>query len=677
MMLKYLHTIFIILVSLILVEQLEAHSTPISRLRPAQSFWGILFCSDYFTETYENVSREQMLRIIDQIQPDYITVDCKGHRGLVNYPSKLGNVASEFRHDPFNMFREVTAAHGVVLYCYFSGVLDAAAVRQHPDWAVQDVDGKPGGADGRATSVFGPYLHELLIPQLKELNDAYGFDGFWIDGECWAVERDFSPAVMEKFRNQTGIQTIPRKPSDPYWFEYSEFCRDGFRQYLQYYVTELHRHQPHLHIASNWAYSSFMPEAVNIGVDYLSGDIVPVNSINAARLESRVLAQQGKPWDLMAWSYTMNWDAPDGFQSPKTAIQLQLEAAQVISQGGGFQVYLHQNADSAVNFFDLNVIAEVAAFCRERQPYCHQAVSVPQIGLILSTDAYYQKTQNLFWAKSGELNGLKGILQMLLESQQVVDVVMEHHLAENINRYPLLIYPEWETIAPAFKKQLVQYVENGGNLIVMGPAACQWFQSELSVQWLDSLRENINYLAFNEKIASVKSISQRVQLAAEVIPFGKIYSNRHQSGDARPAASIRQIGKGRLAGVYLNLGARYLNGKVTVARDFMVGLVKTLFPNTVVTVEGSHSVDLCLNRIDNKLLLHLLNTAGLHDNPNVYVYDDIPPLGRLQITVRLEQKPGNVSLAPSRQKLAFTYRNGSLMTVIPSLKLYEILIIEE
>jgi len=213
--------------------------------------------------------------------------------------------------------------------------------------------------------------------------------------------------------------------------------------------------------------------------------------------------------------------------------------------------------------------------------------------------------------------------------------------------------------------------------VVIGPAACQWFQSELAIQYLDSLRENVNYLAFNEKIASIKSMSQRVQFAAGVTPFGKIYSNRRQAGDARPAASIRQIGKGRMAGVYMNLGARYLNGKVTVARDFLAGLVKTLFPNPIVTVEGSHLVDVSLNRMGNKLLVHLLNTAGPHDNPNVYVYDEIPLLGPLQITVRQDQKPGNVSLAPSRQKLAFTYRNGSLATVIPSLKLYEILIIEE
>lgn len=650
------------------------------RLPRANSFLGIHFdfhAGDDCTEIGKNVTPEMVASIIDQVQPDYIQVDCKGHRGLSSYATKVGNPAPDFVKDALKIFRDVTAEKGVALYCHYSGVLDEEAVRQHPEWAIQCLDGKIGGADGRVTSVFGPYVDELLIPQLQELNDVYHIDGVWIDGECWGMERDFQPAVVNKFVTETGIQTVPRKPADPYWFEYSQFCRNGFRRYVDHYVSQLHRHNPNFQIASNWAYSSFMPELVTIGVDFLSGDVVPTNSINSARLESRVLTQQGKPWDLMAWSFTINWDDPGGFQSPKSVIQLQQEAAIVLSQGGGFQIYFSQNRDASVNLSDMDVMAEVAKFCRERQQFCHQAIPIPQVGLILSTDAYYKKLDNLFHANHGELNGFKGVLQMLLESQLVVDVVMEHHLSENINRYPLLIYPEWETITPAFKKQLVQYVENGGNLVILGPAACRLFQDELGIQLLDSLRENVNYLAHNDQIASIKSLSQRAKLADGVTPFGNIYTNRHRHGDYKPAASIHKLGAGKIAGVFLNLGERYLNGKVTSVRDFLEGLVKELFLNPIVTVTGSHHVDICLNRIHGKLAVNLLNTAGPHDNPNIYVNDEIPPLGPLHVSVRLDKKPKKISLEPSKQKLEIDYNNELLSVIIPRLELYEVLVITE
>ncbi|MBN2092668.1 hypothetical protein JW964_23810, partial [candidate division KSB1 bacterium] len=133
----------------------------------------------------------------------------------------------------------------------------------------------------------------------------------------------------------------------------------------------------------------------------------------------------------------------------------------------------------------------------------------------------------------------------------------------------------------------------------------------------------------------------------------------------------------RLAGVYLNLGARYLNGKVTVARDFMAGLVKALFPEQMVLVEGSSYVDVSLNRIHGKLALNLVNTTGAHDNANVYVYDEILPLGPLQVKMRLDKKPGRVYLKPSDQKLEVDYKDGKLTVIIPRLELYEILVIED
>lgn len=224
------------------------------RLPRSASFLGIHFdfhAGDDCKEIGKNVTPTMVASIIDLVEPDYIQVDCKGHRGLSSYPTKVGHPAPGFVKDALQIFRDVTAEKGVALYCHYSGVLDEEAVKQHPDWAIQGSDGTIGGADGRVTSVFGPYVDELLIPQLKELNDVYGIDGMWIDGECWGLERDFQPSVIEKFKKETGIQAIPQQPGDPFWHEYSQFCREGFRQYVRHYVTELHKHNPDFQIASN------------------------------------------------------------------------------------------------------------------------------------------------------------------------------------------------------------------------------------------------------------------------------------------------------------------------------------------------------------------------------------------------------------------------------------------
>src|ERR1019366_10594811 len=134
-----------------------------------------------------------------------------------------------------------------------------------------------------------------------------------------------------------GITDVPRKPGEPHWFEFLEFNREAFRGYLRRYIAEVKKTCPDAQLCSNWAFTDHMPEPVCAPVDFLSGDYSPEDSVNSARLSARYLARQGKPWDLMAWSFTIK-PRPGG-PTQKTAPQLEREAAVVLALGGGFEAY--------------------------------------------------------------------------------------------------------------------------------------------------------------------------------------------------------------------------------------------------------------------------------------------------------------------------------------------------
>ena len=71
-----------------------------------------------------------------------------------------------------------------------------------------NADGKP---NDRATSVFSPYVDELMIPQLRELAGEYGVDGAWVDGDCWGTTPDYGQTAVREFCKQTGAVSAPRK----------------------------------------------------------------------------------------------------------------------------------------------------------------------------------------------------------------------------------------------------------------------------------------------------------------------------------------------------------------------------------------------------------------------------------------------------------------------------------
>ena len=644
------------------------------RKRREDSFLGVHF--DFHagadcTNIGERVTHEMIGRIIALVKPDYLQCDCKGHPGISSYPTRVGHAAPGFVRDALRIWRDVTAEHGVALYMHYSGVWDSAAVQHHPSWACVNELGK---RDKNQTSVFGPYVDKLLIPQLQELCDDYGVDGAWVDGECWATLPDYGRQTARLFRDQTGLAELPKSAADPHYFTLLEFCREGFRQYLRHYVDALHRHHPGFQIASNWAFSSMMPEPVSANVDFLSGDYPMQDSVNAARLEARCLAKQGKPWDLMAWAFSSRWE--DHCRSTKSVPQLQQEAAVVLALGGGFQAYIQQERDASIREWTLTLMAEVADFCRARQPFCHRAETVPQIGLLYSTAAYYRKAQKLFAPSAGELVPMTGILHALLDNQQAVDIVMEHHLAGQMHDYPLLIVPEWGYLAPGFMEELRAYVRQGGTLLLIGPQSTALFSEELDITLQGEASKSMKWLEHNGWLAGTHGGYQAATLGARASAYGRLYERDDLAGPASPAAAITPYGAGRIAAVFMELGERYRTARTSVVRDFLGALVAELFPHPLVSVTGSHFVDVVVTRNHGKLTVNLLNTAGPHHDPSVYVYDEVPPLGPLTIRLRLPEAPTAITRYPAGEALSIHYANGIAEVTLPRLEIHDVLVVE-
>lgn len=650
-------------------ESGEVGSTAPKRLTRQQSFLGIHFdfhAGPDCNEIGRNTTPEMVERIIDLVKPDYLQIDCKGHRGLSSYPTKVGNPAPGFVGDPLRVWREVTAKRGVALYMHYSGVWDSEAIIRHPDWGAINADGK---TNANATSFWSPYAAELLVPQLRELAGDYGVDGAWIDGECWASVPDYGPAALEAFRASTGIETVPRKPREPHWFEFLQFHRDAFRNYLRGYIAEVKKTHPEFQLCSNWAFTDHMPEPVCAPVDFLSGDYSPDDSVNSARLSARYLARQGVPWDLMAWSFTLK-PRPNGPRQ-KTAVQLQREAAVVLALGGGFQAYHKQKRDGSIFDEQMPVMADVAKFCRARQPFCHHAVQVPQVALLYSTAAHYRRVNGLF---SRDLARINGVLQALLESQQSVEVLGEHHLEGRLHEYPLVVIPEWEYLDPPFKSKLVNYTKEGGNLLLIGPKSAALFQTELGVALEDQPRATKASLRFNGAWTPLNAEIQAARLGSSARWFGRLHATKDLSSPSQPAASIASLGRGKIAGLYFDFGQGYLAGRDPIAREFLDSLTRQLFPDRLAEVTGSHDVDVVVNRVERKLALNLINTAGPHQSEPIL--ETIPPVGPLSVVIRQLDEPARVVLQPRGEPLAFNYDQGRLQFTLPSLEIHDIVMIE-
>lgn len=639
---------------------------PTEKPKRADGYFGIHF-DFHARDKNENIgattTTEMIDSIVDLVHPDWIQIDNKGHAGVSSYPTKVGYAAPGIVKDVLPIWVEVANRRHFSLCVHHSGIADDHANATHPDWAAIKADGTP---HKRATSVFGLYADSLLIPQLREIAN-YGIDGVWIDGDCWSAVRDYSPKAIAAFNKETGILEVPKKPSDTGWYEFTQFHRQAYRNYLNHYVAEVKKTNPEFEICSNWAFTDHMPEKVCAPVDYISGDLEPDNSVNSARVSARYISQQGKPWDLMSWSFSgKNY-------KQKTATQLEREAALVIAQGGGFQAYYTQRRDASVKLDQMKVYADVAKFCRARQELCHRAVPVPQIALLYSTAAHYKQSGGVF---ARDFGNMKGILTALVESQQTVDLVGEHHLVGRMLQYPLIIVPEWEYLEPQFITELIEYVKAGGSLLLNGPKTAMLFQVEIGVK-LDEWQkpDTIIYLENADKLTSFEGKRQNVKLDAKAKAYGKLYQSNSLSSASQLAASITKLGKGKIAATYFTMGRAYDEIPNDDARQFLNNIVRELFPIPLVEVIGTHDVDVCVMRNHGKLMVNLINTSGNHRTQPII--ESISPTAEFTVSIRMEKKPAKITLEPSGKVLAYEYSLGKAIIKVPPIEIHEVIVVSE
>lgn len=257
----------------------------------------------------------------------------------------------------------------------------------------------------------------------------------------------------------------------------------------------------------------------------------------------------------------------------------------------------------------------------------------------------------------------------------MVDVVAEHQL-ENINKYPLLIYPEWDSISTAFQQKLLKYVSSGGKLLLIGPKSAALFKNELNVTLEGNSELKTNSLEYKNILADVHSLSQPIVPGANTRPFGRYFLSWDMETPSETAATFTNYGKGKIGALYLNIGEVCLSRNVPVIRDFLNSLVRELFPDPVVEVKGSHYVDVSVNKVDDKLVINLVNTAGPHNNEKILVYDEIPPVKNFLISVKYPANPKQVMLQPANKQLAYKYENGKIYCKVEKLDIYEMIVIK-
>ena len=637
----------------------------------------------------KDLKEEDIRKICKVLKPDFIQIDCKGHPGWASYPTKVGNAMPEFEKDTLALWRRVTEEEGVALYMHYSGVYDRKYCRENPDEAVMTEDGNIH--DG-ATRLDGKYVDDVLIPQLLELAEVYKVDGVWVDGDCWMALTDFRPETMEKFQKETGIDLngrAPKTPSDPYYQEYREYHRELFRRYLNHYVDTLHEAHPDFQIASNWAFSDHMPEKVCANVDFLSGDLNPMNSFNSARYAARALAQQEYSWDLMSWNFRNSLCGRRGYVA-KHPCQIMQEAAPVLAVGGAFQNYIPQRRDGSPNMPELENLEGVYDFLRERKDFCFRGKPVHQAALLLSTYDRRMEAKPVY-SRNG-YDKVMGLTALLCDVGQSLEIVCEHTLEKNIDKYEMIVIPElFSGLENETVSMLYEYAKNGGKLLITGRNTCNLFASYKEAPF--SVKNKEKYV---DRPEEQTQNGHDGESGGELMPyfftmdgkeFGGMYAPCEVIAEGRTDAygSIRNenesfelvktvsYGKGSITVLGFEIGAEYLYSQQYLHRRLIKSIADRLYTPIVKIESVCGRLEVVALEKDGKLMVQLVNGNGTHMDRYCSTDDCIPPVLDIRISVKSDTSPAKMILQPEGKELHFEYKDGRAYVSVPRVDIHNVI----
>lgn len=611
-------------------------------------------------------------KMLDEVKPDFVQCDTKGHQGIYSYPTKVGVPAEDMRADMLATWRKLTAERGIAMYAHHSGLYDIAAVTNHPDWAVIKADGT---LDTDHVSPFSPFVTEYLIPSIYEIID-YGFDGIWVDGECWGLRVDYSHWAVDAYKKETGKE--PARVGEEGYAEYAEFCREVFRRYVTTYVEAAHKKNPDFAVTSNWIYSAYMPEGMTVPVDYLSGDYSTSNSVNSARHSARIFAARGITWDLMAWgqhAIPCSWKTVN--RNTKESAQLCQEGAQVLALGGAFQFFnIMYGGGGLVQEWAIPSWKKVAEFCRERKDVCYKSEEVPEIAVLYPNENSTLTGECPY--SPGDTFGGRGFVGWTHAVQDIGfsgSTVFESTCTkENLDRYSTVIVPAARVLARETVEAIRDYAARGGKVLVEGGSAHFFMDAgvDFGARVTGAEEERLRFMDGGEALTPMNTYWYDLDVTdgREVLVS---YIINYYDGAPMTAAVAKNYGKGQILLCGADFGRAYRQNVSTASRSFARRmLVDGLGFAPVAEVSGSTLVDVVTRRKNGSLMVNLMNVGGNHNVQGVRSFSEIPPIGPITVSVRADQCP-KVTLHPEKREMAVDYRDGIATVTLDRLEIHSIL----
>ena len=622
---------------------------------------GAEFNADEFGETFKRA------------HVDSVTLFAKCHHGHLYYDTDRPERHPGLPRGLDLLGEQIEALHsrGIRAPIYISGPVDVYAGKEYPEWRAIDpetgaaVGAKPLDAGWPVLDMSSPY-QDFLADQIAEVLAKFApVDGLFID-MCWD-QVSASRWAVDGMRKRS---LDPRSPEDR-----QRYAGIVTHEYMARYRTMLEDAQKGHEPAGIW-FNSRPKTNLHEEKKYLRHveiESLPTGGWGYAYFP--YVARYVRPFGMPTLSHTGRFHRSWGdFGGLKPEAALKYECCLILSQGMtsgvGDQLHPRGKTDKAV----YDEIGRVYSHIERCEPWVEGGKLQSQIAVIVDPDL----------GDDPGPCGL-GLIRALQQLRHQFDLLPS---GKGIGKYELVIVPETTRVDGKLKKQLKEYVSEGGALLISGKAALDEdgkpIMKALGITAEGDSPFSATYLRAGEGLSDgvpemdhvchSGGFRMKAQKGAKVLCrvvepyFERSYehfcSHAQTPLDAlSPWAALVQNGRCLTwsVPVFTEYGK---HGSVPV-RAMLKNALSRLLPKPLLKDDGPSHLETTVVSKGKRTVVHLISYCPVRRAEGLDLVEEATPVLDMAMHVKLEKAPKRaLVVTPEETEVPFTYEDGYARVVV-------------
>jgi hypothetical protein len=395
----------------------------------------------------------------------------------------------------------------------------------------------------------------------------------------------------------------------------------------------------------------------------------------------------GKEYLGMTGKFHKSWGEFGGFKHPNA---LRYETSLSLALGAKSSIGDQLHPSGEYNMATYRLIGAAYSEVEAKEEWCTDVTAVSDIA-ILSNEACQG-------AMSSNNSADIGCARILLEGKYLFDII---DLEGKFEDYKLVILPDHIIIDETLKERLNAYLASGGKILATGESGLNnekdAFALEFGAAFTGENEYKPTFMIPNKSISMVNGVTQyvmyepaysiEVKAGAQVLAsLAEPYFNRtvahfcsHQHTPDKPGtthpAAVKKNNTVYIGWCvfddYAKMGSLHLKELVINAIEALIGDDKTITVNNL----PDRGIVTLMKQGD-RYVNHLLFAHTSIRGNGVEVIEDVIPIYRICVNVKMPKKPSRVYLAPQSKDIEFNYAEGKLTYNVEKLSIHQMIVVE-